>query len=92
MDESVSQFLGPGELRDGDLILELAATHPADPVKGWVPYYVFHIISPSAQRRAGEIHLRIGDTEDMRLYGGRVAYGIRPDFRGQRFAARAIAP
>jgi hypothetical protein len=76
------QFLEPGELRDdGDsaadgIILQLVATHPADPVKNWVPYYVFHILSASTGHRAGEIQLRIGNTEHMRLYGGNVAYGF----------------
>src|SRR5438067_8794678 len=84
------RFLEPGELRDGDITLRLVATQPADPAKGWVPYYVFHIMSSKTGRRAGEIHLRIGDTEHMRLYGGHVAYGVRPEFRGNHFAARAL--
>jgi tagatose 1,6-diphosphate aldolase len=84
------RFLDPGELRDDDIILQLVATQPADPMKGWVPYYVFHILSASTGRRAGEIHLRVGDTEHMRLYGGHVAYGIRPEYRGNHFAGRAL--
>ena len=84
------QFMDPGELRDKDLALQLAATHPADPEKGWVPYYVFHLLSAGTRCRAGEIHLRIGDTEHMRLYGGHVAYGVRPEYRGRHFAGRAL--
>ena len=38
------QFLEPGELREDDIILQLVATQPADPMKDWVPYYVFHIL------------------------------------------------
>src|SRR4051794_38594510 len=82
-------FLDPGELTDGVVRLRLADRNPADPVRGWVPYYVFHIHS-EAGGRAGEIQLRIGNTEHMRLYGGHVAYGVRPEYRGRRFAARAI--
>ncbi len=70
--------------------LHLVATHPADPVKGWVPYYVFHILSGETGGRAGEIHLRIGYTGHMRLYGGHVAYGVRPEYRGRHFAGRAL--
>ncbi len=84
------QFLDPGELRDGDIVLQLAATHPADPGRGWVPYYVFHILMADTRQRAGEIHLRIGNTEPIRLYGGHVAYGIRPPYRGRHFAGRAL--
>ncbi|MGA3043320.1 MAG: GNAT family N-acetyltransferase [Bryobacteraceae bacterium] len=84
------RFLEPGELRDDDVSLRLVATHPADPTKNWVPYYVLHIVSAKTGRRAGEIHLRIGNTEHMRLYGGHVAYGVRPEFRGNHFAARAL--
>jgi predicted acetyltransferase len=84
------EFLDPGELRDGDLVLRLVATEPADPAKDWVPYYIFHVISAKTEARAGEIHLRIGDTEHMRMYGGHVAYGVRPEYRGAHFAGRAL--
>jgi tagatose 1,6-diphosphate aldolase len=84
------QFLDPGELRHDDIILQLVAAEPADPVKNWVPYYVFHILSANTGCRAGEIHLRIGDTEHLRLYGGHVAYGVRPEYRGNHFAGRAL--
>ena len=84
------RFLDPGELRDDEIILQLVDTQPEDPAKGWVPYYVFHILSSKTGRRAGEIHLRIGDTEHMRLYGGHVAYGVRPEYRGHHFAGRAL--
>ena len=83
------QFLDPGELRDGDMLLALAATVPADPARNWVPCYVFHILVAETRRRAGEIEVRIGNTEHMRLYGGHVAYGVRPEFRGRHFAGRA---
>jgi len=84
------RFLDPGELRDDGIILRLVATQPADPGKNWVPYYVFHIMSAKSGRRVGEIHLRIGNTEHMRLYGGHVAYGVRLEFRGNHFAGRAL--
>jgi predicted acetyltransferase len=83
-------FLDPGELRDESIVLQLVATHPADPARNWVPYYVFHIVSEEKGQRAGEIHLRIGNTEHMRLYGGHVAYGVKPEYRGSHFAGRAL--
>src|SRR5580704_1131085 len=84
------QFLDPGELHDDEIVLQLVATHPADPAKCWVPYYVFHILSAETGQRAGEIQLRVGDTGHMRLYGGHVGYGVRPEYRGRRFAGRAL--
>ena len=84
------RFLDPGELRDDGIILGLVAIQPGGPVKKWVPYQVFHIMNADSGDRAGEIHLRIGNTEHMRLYRGHVAYGIRPEFRGNHFAGRAL--
>ena len=87
---SAFRFLEPGELRDDDVILRLVATEPADPTQHWVPCYVFHILSAKTEIEAGEIKLRIGNTEQMRLYGGHVGYGVRPEFRGNHFAAKAL--
>ena len=84
------RFLEPGELHDDAIILRLVAAQPADPAKNWVPYYVFHIMSAKTGLRAGEIQLRVGNTEHMRLYGGHVGYGVRPEFRGDHFAGRAL--
>lgn len=84
------RFLEPGELRDDVVILRLAETQPADPARNRVPCYVFHIISAETERRAGEIYLRIGNAEHIRQYGGHVGYDVRPKFRGNHFAARAL--
>jgi predicted acetyltransferase len=89
-DEGAFRFVAPGELRDDEIVLRLVATQPADPTRNWVPYYVFHIEDVKTGRRAGEIQLRVGNTEHMRLYGGHVGYGVRPEFRGKHFAARAL--
>jgi predicted acetyltransferase len=84
------EFFDPGELRDEDMRLQLVGTQPADPERDWVPYYIFHILEATTGERAGEIHLRIGDTHHMRQYGGHVAYGVRLAHRGRHFAARAL--
>jgi predicted acetyltransferase len=90
MGQGAFQFLDPGELRNGEMFLQLAFTHQADPVKGWVPHYEFQIMSAETGTKAGEIDLRIGNTEHMRLYGGHIGYGVRPEFRGRHFAGRAL--
>ena len=84
------EFLSPGNLQDGEMFLRLIEKRPADEAKGWVPYYVFHICSAETGSRAGEIQLRIGNTEHIRLYGGHIGYGVRPQYRGRHFAARAV--
>jgi len=84
------QFLDPGNLRDDEIVLQLVATRPADPVKAWVPYYVFHILSANTGTKVGEIELRVGETEHLRMYGGHVAYGVRPEYRGRHFGGRAL--
>lgn len=89
-DQGEFTFLDPGDLSDGVIRLRLVETRPADPVKAWVPYYVFHICGAEHGLRVGEIQLRVGETDRLRLYGGHISYGVRPEHRGQRFAARAV--
>jgi predicted acetyltransferase len=84
------RFFDPGDLSDGVVRLRLAETRPADPMKGWVPCYVFHICPSDSDDRAGEIQLRVGNTHHVRLYGGHVGYSVRPEYRGHRFATRAL--
>ena len=84
------RFRDPGDLSDGVIRLRLVDTRPADPVKAWVPSYLFHIYGAENGERVGEIQLRVGETDRLRLYGGHIAYGVRPEHRGQRFAARAV--
>lgn len=54
-----------------------------------VPAYLFEIQLVASGRTVGELDLRIGDTEYLRMYAGQIGYHIDPPFRGQRFAARA---
>lgn len=83
-------FQDPGELLDDDLYLRLVQTKDSDVIRGWVPMYMFQICVYPSGEVAGEINLRLGDTESLRLYGGHIGYGVRPRYRGRRFAARAV--
>ncbi|MCK5787299.1 MAG: GNAT family N-acetyltransferase [Candidatus Sabulitectum sp.] len=87
----MSQFnwTDPGELVDDDLMLLLAEKSPADPSKGYVPTYKFEMRLVGTPEKIGNIDLRVGETERLRMYGGQLAYGVTPDFRGRRYAARA---
>ena len=89
--ESEFEFLDPGPLVDGELRLELVTTTPADPPRGWVPDYTFHMFVDGDPEPAGRISLRIGNTEDIRRYFGHIGYGVEPEHRGYRYAARACA-
>jgi tagatose 1,6-diphosphate aldolase len=39
--------------------------------------------------RAGRVSLRIGHTEELRLYTGHIGYAVDEPFRGRRLALRA---
>jgi len=86
----VFEFFDPGVLRDEDLLLTLSETLQADTARGWAPCYMFHMINGERGRKVGEIQLRIGFTEHLRLYAGHIGYSVEADFRGHRFAARSI--
>jgi tagatose 1,6-diphosphate aldolase len=81
-------FQQPGELIDGDLRLVLSKFAPADPVKGYCPAYCFDMISDGIG--AGDIRLRLGDSELLVLYAGQIGYNVALKFRGRRYATRSI--
>lgn len=80
------EHLDPGMLRDGDLELVLAEKHPAEPERGYVPWYGFEM--RCGGRRAGHLNLRIGHTESL-YYAGHIGYAVEPEFRGNHFAERS---
>lgn len=83
------QWTDPGELADDDLELVLAGKCPADPSKGYVPAYKFEMRLAGNPEVIGNIDLRVGGTYRLRMYGGHLAYGVKPDYRGRHYAARA---
>ena len=83
------RWFDSGKLVDGDLILSLAEKSPADLSKGFVPAYKLEMRLVGRSEKIGNIDLRVGDTERLRMYGGHLAYGVNPDFRGHHYAARA---
>ncbi len=82
------RFLEPGKLVDEDLELVLAARHPADPVKRYVPDYEFEMRRTGAKTRLGLIRLRIGPARHLR-YPGHIGYEVDASHRGHRYAARS---
>jgi predicted acetyltransferase len=85
----VFEFKDPGRLIDGDLELVLIEAYPGDPGIGFVPAYRFEMRLTGADTKVGNIELRIGNTHHIVMYGGHVAYGVLPEHRGHRYAARA---
>jgi len=83
-------FVDPGRLCDGDLSLALLEQIPANPEKGWVPYYHFGMMLDGIASHVGTIDLRLGATAFMVTYGGQVGYGVEPAFRRRRLAARSL--
>ena len=79
-------FLDPGSLADGDLTLVLAETRPAVPERGPAPMYVFSMLRLGTDVRMGELTLKIGALPD---HVGHIGYRVFPEFRGNRYAARA---
>ncbi len=84
------EFHDPGRLVDGDLVLVLAEKYPGDPAINYVPAYKFQMTLGGEQAtEIGHIQLRVGNTNPLVMYGGHLAYGVAPGYRGHHYAARA---
>jgi len=83
------QFLRPGVLRDGDLTVTLTSTHLPNGAGIEVPTYCFMLSLRGGVTSVGHVHLRIGNTENLRLYQGHVGYGVDSGWRGRHYAERA---
>ena len=85
------QFHDPGILADHDLELVLTDKYPGDPAINYVPTYKFKmkIVGQRHEKWIGRIELRIGNTDNIVIYGGHIGYGVDPDHRGNHYAARA---
>ncbi len=82
-------FLDPGRLVDKDLELVLVEKRPEDPERERVPAYVFEMRLAGTDKKIGEIELRIGNIEKIVKYSGHIGYGVDPEYRGHRYAARS---
>jgi len=74
---------------DGEIEVVINEKRPANHALGYVPAYWFNICRPGSPETIGKIDLRIGNTNHLVMYGGHIGYGIFPDYRGHRFAAKA---
>lgn len=81
-------FRDPGRLQDDELILVLTRTVPADPVRGYSPFYAFEMRHARTRRCLGTIRLRI-DTARRLRFPGHLGFSVRPTCRGHHYAARS---
>ncbi len=84
------EFYETGELKDDDLELVLIEKFPGDPGIGFVPAYKFEMRRVGTNQTVGEIHLRIGDTHALKMYGGHIGYKVAREYRGHKYASRSI--
>ncbi len=84
------EFQETGQLFDGELELVLVEKFPGDSSIGFVPAYKFKIVIAGQQQEIGEIHLRIGNTDHLVMYGGHIGYQVAREYRGHKYAARSI--
>jgi len=89
MNTTQFNFLDPGNLIDEDLELVLSEMHPANPAMNYVPSYKFKMKKVGRGEEIGSIELRVGKTHHLVMYAGHVGYGVHPEHRGHRYAARA---
>ena len=83
------QFIKPGEMRDADLELILRETSPYIPEKGFVPAYKFSMVNITSKEIMGNVDLRVGLTEKMKVFGGHIGYEVYEPYRGHRYAGRS---
>ncbi|MED0963843.1 GNAT family N-acetyltransferase [Bacillus paramycoides] len=76
-------------LTDGEIQLILMEHSQADDTKGYVPAYIFGIVTPSNMTNImGKVVLRVGNNENT-FYGGHIGYKVEKKFRGYNFASKA---
>ena len=86
----ITNFIDPGELVAGELTLGLDSFNEARPEKNLVPWYRFRMIHTILSITMGNITLRLGDNEHIVKYAGHIGYNVDSQFRGHRYAARAV--
>lgn len=74
---------------DDEIEVVVRRKSPGDTSKGYVPAYWFDILLSGNPEPIGQIDLRIGNTRHLIMYGGHIGYGIKEEYRGHQYAARA---
>ena len=85
------QFHNPGRLVNGELELVLIEKYPGEPARDYVPAYKFQVRLAGQDENIGRIELRVGNTNHVVRYAGHIGYGVVPEHRGHRYAARSCS-
>ena len=80
-------FLNTDFLENDEIKLTVDRLSEGDPVRNWVPAYHFFICDKEGNEM-GYCDLRIGYNE-LLYYGGHIGYGVREEYRGHHYAAKA---
>ena len=75
-------------MSDGMIDLYQIRLYPADPEMGFGEEFDYCICPHGSRKEAGQISLRIGESECM-YYFGHIGYHIDPPWRGHNWSARA---
>ena len=87
--KETSRFFEPGTLVDGDLQLILSEKGHKGPKGNQFPFYRFDMINRDDNMAMGWVTLRIGDTRDVLKYACHIGFDVKPEYRGNMYAARA---
>ena len=80
-------FLDTDFLKNEEIQLVLEKTVEADPVKNWLPAYIFTIRDLNGEKM-GACDLRIGHNLSV-YYGGNIGYRVEEPCRGHHYAGKA---
>jgi predicted acetyltransferase len=81
------EFFDTDFLENEEIKLVLDRTAQADPVKKWAPAYYFSICDKQGNVM-GDCDLRLGYSDGL-YYGGHIGYGVKEEYRGHHYAAKA---
>jgi len=78
----------PNRLRHGKVTVIFDRVTAGDTRRGFVPGYMFKVFNARAVE-VGYFHLRIGDTEHIRMAAGHIGYEVYQRHRGNGYAGDA---
>lgn len=76
-------------LSDNEIDLVIKKKIEGDDQLGYVPSYHYLVKESGKELVIGQIDIRIGHNPNT-YYGGNIGYGIDEDYRGNRYASKAV--
>lgn len=72
-----------------EIDLKIQSDDGVDLSDRWPHEYRFDVLLHGRDVVIGHVNARIGDVEDLNMYYGHIGYGINPEYRGHKYAAKA---